>query len=91
MSLSYSAAQAGRDAQGGHLGRGHVPPDPGARQVGVRDDGHHDHDRAGVAAGSGQRVPQLGRGGGAAGPGAEPGRDLHQVEAEVVTLQPRRL
>ena len=44
-------SQAVRDGQGGHLGRGHVPPDPGARQVGVRDDGYHDHDRAGVAAG----------------------------------------
>ena len=65
--------------------------DPGAGQVGVRDDRHHDHHRARVAARLGQRIPQLGRGPGPQGPGAEAGRDLNQVEAEVVALQPRRL
>ena len=37
-------------------GRGHVPPDAGAGQVGVGDGRDHDHHRAGVVAGVGEGV-----------------------------------
>src|SRR5271166_5045846 len=81
--------QPGGGLQDRYLGRGDVPPGPGAGQVGVRDDRHHDHHRAGMTARAGQRVPQFGRGPRTARAGAEAGRDLRQVEAEVVALQPR--
>ena len=72
-----------------HLGGGDVPPRARAGQVDVRDHRDDDDDRALVAAGLVERRAHLGGGVRPDARGRRARRDLHEVDLEVVAVQPR--
>ena len=75
----------------GHFRRRDVPPDAGAGQIGVWDRRHHDDDRPVVIAGVGEGSADFGRGDGPDSPRTEPGCDLDEIKAEVLSREARAL
>ena len=75
----------------GHFGRSDIPPDTGSWELGVRDGGHHNDDRAVVVSGVCQRVADLGSGGCTDCAGASATGNLDEVHLEVLALKPGRL